>query len=119
MAMPKKPKSIDGYLRTVPEDRREALEDLRAKIHAAAPGAEECISYNMPAFRVGDRVVAGFLATSKGCSYYPFSGTTLHTLAKDLKAYSQTPGSLHFLATRPLPATLVKKLIRARLAELK
>ena len=61
------------------------------------------------------RIIAGFSATSKGCSYYPFSGTTLKTLAGDIEGYSQTKSALHF--DKPLPDTLVRKLLTARIAE--
>lgn len=71
----------------------------------------------MPAFRHGGHVIAGFLATSKGCSYFPFSGTTLATVAADVKAYSQTKSALHFDPKRPLPAALVRKLLSARVGE--
>jgi uncharacterized protein YdhG (YjbR/CyaY superfamily) len=64
-------------------------------------------------------VVAGFSATAKGCSYFPFSGTTLRTLADDLRKYDQTKSSLHFRPDAPLPSALVRKLIRARLGETK
>lgn len=113
----KKPKDIDAYLAALSADRAAALEKLRATIHAALPGLEECISYNMPAFRYDGRVIAGFLATTKGCSYYPFSGRTLATLKRDVAKYGGTPGSLHFDPARGLPATLVKKLLKTRLAE--
>jgi uncharacterized protein YdhG (YjbR/CyaY superfamily) len=111
--------TIDEYLKTVPEDRRKALEDLRAKIRSIVPGAEECISYRLPAFRLNGVVVAGFCATSKGCSYFPFSGSTLKTLASDLGHYVQTKGSLHFSTDKPLPASLVRKLIKTRINETK
>ena len=71
----------------------------------------------MPAFRYTGNVVAGFLATSKGCSYFPFSGTTLATVAADVKAYDQTKSALHFDPTRPLPVALVRKLLETRIAE--
>jgi uncharacterized protein YdhG (YjbR/CyaY superfamily) len=83
------------------------------------PDAEECISYSMPAFRHEGQVVAGFLATAKGCSYYPFSGTTLTTLADLLEGYPRTKSALHFDARQPLSATLVRKLLAARIAEAK
>ena len=111
--------TIDEYLKTVPEDRRTALEDLRGKIRSIIPGAEECISYRLPAFRLNGVVVAGFCATSKGCSYFPFSGSTLKTLASDLGHYEQTKGSLHFSPDKPLPASLVRKLIKTRINETK
>jgi uncharacterized protein YdhG (YjbR/CyaY superfamily) len=115
--MLRKPASIDDYLGTVKGDQRVALEQLRKTIRAIIPRAEECISYRIPAFRLDGKVVAGFLATTKGCSYFPFSGSTLRTLAKEVAGYEQTKGSLHFDPTRPLPASLVRKLIKARIAE--
>jgi len=114
----RKPKTIDEYLASLPADRRESLQKLRETILALVPRAEECISYSMPAFRVDGRVVAGFRATRKGCSYYPFSGRTLATLAADLAGYDQTKSALHFDPARPLPKTLVRKLLTARRAEI-
>jgi uncharacterized protein YdhG (YjbR/CyaY superfamily) len=108
---------IDTYLDTVSLDKRRALVELRKTIRAIVPRAEECISYGMPAFRLDGKVVAGFQATAKGCSYYPFSGSTLRTLAADLRGYDKTKSALHFGPDEPLPATLVRKLIKARIAE--
>ncbi len=115
--MAAKPETIDSYLATVSADRRAALEKLRRAILSILPDATECISYSMPAFRYGGRVVAGFLATGKGCSYFPFSGTTLATLAAEVKAYDRTKSALHFDPAHPLPVTLVRKLLKARIAE--
>jgi uncharacterized protein YdhG (YjbR/CyaY superfamily) len=112
-----KPISIDAYLAHVTGDRRVALDHLRATIRSIIPAAEECISYSMPAFRFGGHVVAGFLATSKGCSYFPFSGTTLAALATALVGYSRTKSALHFDPARPLPKKLVRQLLAARIAE--
>ncbi len=112
------PTPIDDYLRTVPEDRRRSLEDLRAKIRSVLPEAEECISYRIPAFRLHGAVVAGFHATSKGCSYFPFSGSTLETVARFVRGYDQTKSALHVSADRPLSITLVRRLIKARMAEI-
>jgi uncharacterized protein YdhG (YjbR/CyaY superfamily) len=117
MTVQRKPSTIDEYLKTVPADRRGALEDLRAKIHSIIPDAQECISYRIPAFRLNGVVVAGFSATSKGCSYYPFSGSTLKTLARDLGRYDQTKSSLHFSTDQPLPIALLRKLLKARIDE--
>jgi len=119
MTAERKPSTIDDYLESIPEDRRTALEDLRAKIRSIIPDAEECISYRIPAFRLNGVVVAGFSATAKGCSYFPFSGSTLKTLARDLARYHQTKGSLHFSSDEQLPTALVRKLIKARIAETK
>jgi uncharacterized protein YdhG (YjbR/CyaY superfamily) len=119
MTAKRKPSTIDDYLKRVPEDRRKVLEDLRAKIRSIVPDAQECISYQIPAFRVNGVVVAGFCATAKGCSYFPFSGSTLRSLARDISRYDQTKGSLHFSSDEPLPIALVRKLIKVRIAETK
>ena len=78
--MRKKAKTIDEYLASVKPDRRAALKKLRRTIRSIVPDIEECISYSIPAFRYKGHVIAGFHATAKGCSYFPFSGTTLSTL---------------------------------------
>ncbi len=119
MTAERKPSTIDDYLKSAPENRRRALEDLRAKIRSIVPEAEECISYRIPAFRLNGVVIAGFCATAKGCSYFPFSGSTLKSLARYLSRYDQTKGSLHFSSDEPLPTALVRKLIKARIAETK
>jgi uncharacterized protein YdhG (YjbR/CyaY superfamily) len=111
------PATIDEYLASVTGEKRAALDKLRKMIRAIVPRAQECISYRIPAFRLDGRVVAGFAATVKGCSYFPFSGSTLRTLASELKQYEQTKSSLHFDPARPLPLALVRKLLKARIAE--
>ena len=117
MSSKRKPSTIDEYLDGLPQDRRRALEDLRARILSIIPEAKECISYRVPAFRLNGVVVAGFCATAKGCSYVPFSGSTLKTLARDLDRYDQTKSSLHFSPKRPLPIALVRKLVKTRVKE--
>jgi uncharacterized protein YdhG (YjbR/CyaY superfamily) len=112
-----KPTNIDEYLATVRPDQRMLLAKLRGMLRSIVPQAEECISYSMPAFRVDGHVVAGFAATAKGCSYYPFSGTTLGTLAEDLTIYDKTKSAIHFDARQPLSLALVRKLVNARIAE--
>jgi len=114
-----KPKTIDAYLKDVSPDRREPLETLRRAILRAAPTAEECISYGMPAFRVPGGIVGGFAATKSGYSYYPFSGQTLSELAEDVSAYAGTKSALHFSASQPLPTRLLRKLLATRLAEIR
>ncbi len=112
-----RPATIDAYLSRVKGQRRATLEALRRTIRILVPAAEECISYCMPAFRLDGRIVAGFAATAKGCSYYPFSGATLATLARDLAGHEGTKSAVHFGPDRPLPVALVRKLIRTRIAE--
>jgi len=109
--------SIDEYLATVSQSQRQTLERLRQTIRKLAPEVVECISYSMPAFRFQGKVVAGFLARQAGCSYYPFSGTTLATLSEELVGYERTKSALHFDTSRPLPVTLVRKLLYARIGE--
>ena len=116
-AAPSNATTIDDYLSTVVGDRRTALDALRKTIRSILPRATECISYRIPAFRLDGVVVAGFCATAKGCSYFPFSGSTLKTLAADLRAYEKTKASLHFHPDEPLPTSLVRKLIKTRIAE--
>jgi uncharacterized protein YdhG (YjbR/CyaY superfamily) len=115
--MKAKPEDIDAYLSGVEPKKRAALQKLRRTIRAALPRAEECISYSIPAFRLGGRVVGGFAATKSGCSYFPFSGRTLATVAAEIEGYGRTKSALHFDPTKGLPATLVRKLLRARIAE--
>ena len=117
--MKHKASTIDEYLRTVPGERQRTLQDVRAKIRAVVPDAVECISYGIPAFRLNGIVVAGFCATAKGCSYFPFSGSTLTTLAGDLERFDKTKSSLHFSADKPLSSSLVRKLIKTRMKESK
>ncbi len=115
--MQQKTDSIDAYLATVTPENRKALTKLRKTIRSIIPKAEECISYRIPAFRLDGKIVAGFCARSDGCSYFPFSGRTLKTLAKEVAAYDQTKGSLHFDTDQGLPVTLVRKLVKTRIAE--
>jgi uncharacterized protein YdhG (YjbR/CyaY superfamily) len=81
--------AIDEYLAGVSPKSRALLQMLRKTIHALVPDVEECLSYRLPAFRFEGKLIAGFSATSKGCSYYPFSGTTLKTLASDIEGYGE------------------------------
>ncbi len=75
------------------------------------------ISYRVPAFRLHGKTVAGFAAFQNHLSYLPFSGSVLPDLADELEGYTMTKSALHFPIDRPLPKTLVKKLLVARLAE--
>jgi uncharacterized protein YdhG (YjbR/CyaY superfamily) len=113
----KKSKTIDAYLAALPKDQRAALEKLRKDIKAAAPGAEECISYALPAFRLDGRVLSCFGAATKHCSFYPGSGSTVAAHKELLKHYDTSKGAIRFPADKPLPAVLVRKLIKARIAE--
>ena len=109
---------IDRYLATLDESKRTTLEVLRQSILEVVPGAEQCISYGMPAFKVEGKVVAGFAAFNHHLSYLPHSGSVLPALRDDLARYEMTKGSLHFEIDRPLPKRLVRKLITTRMRQL-
>jgi uncharacterized protein YdhG (YjbR/CyaY superfamily) len=115
--MQAKTTTIDEYLAAASGEQRAALEKLRKTIRSFVPEAEECISYRIPAFRLEGDVIAGFCARKVGCSYFPFSGKTLRTLARDIAGYEHTKSSLHFETEAGLPTALVRKLLRARIAE--
>ena len=106
---------IDDYLAALDEPRRGTLEALRRSILAVVPDAEQCISYRMPAFKVQGRTVAGFAAFKNHLSYLPHSGDVLADLGDDVAGYEGTPGSLHFPVDSPLPDTLVRKLVEAKM----
>jgi uncharacterized protein YdhG (YjbR/CyaY superfamily) len=108
---------VDQYLRDLEEPKRSTLQTLRETILEIVPDAEQVISYRVPAFRVSGKTVAGFAAFKDHLSYLPFSGSVLGPLADELDGYTMTKSALHFPVDRPLPKALVKKLIRARRAE--
>jgi len=99
------------------EPKRSTLQALRRTILEIVPDADQVISYCVPAFRVRGKTVAGFAAFKDHLSYLPFSGSVLPDLADELEGYTMTKSALHFPIDRPLPKTLVKKLLVARLAE--
>ena len=109
-------KTIDEYLAGVrDEDHRRALEKLRKQIKAAAPRAEECISYQMPAFRQNGMLVF-FGNASKHCAFYPGS-TAIETHKDELKDYELSKGTIRFQPNKPLPAALVRTIVKERLAD--
>ena len=110
-------KTIDEYLAALNEDERAALEELRKTIRAAAPNAEECISYQLPAFRLDGKPLVAFGASGNHCAFYPMSGTTVEAHRDELKGYKTSKGTIRFRADSPLSATLVRKLVKARVAE--
>ena len=115
--MAAKPKTIDEYLAAVSDDQRAALEKLRKAIKAAAPGAEEYIGYGLAAFRLNGRPLVAMGAAANHCAFYPMSSSTLPAYKDELKAYETSKGTIRFAANKPLPAALVRKLVKARIAE--
>jgi len=114
--MAPKPKTIDEYLAALSDDKRAALEKLRKTIRDAAPKAEECISYQLAAFRQNGMLVA-FGASANHCAFYPMNSTTVEAFQKQLKGFETSKGTIRFQADNPLPAALVRKLVKARIAE--
>ncbi|MBW4042959.1 MAG: DUF1801 domain-containing protein [Acidobacteria bacterium] len=106
---------IDAYLSALPEPQRSTLEEMRRRVLEVAPDAEQGMSYGLPAFTLGGRTIAGFAAFKHHLSYLPHSGSVLATLVQELGDREHTKGSLHFLPGEPLPQTLVRQLIEAKL----
>jgi uncharacterized protein YdhG (YjbR/CyaY superfamily) len=111
-----KPKTIDDYLAALSDEQRAALEKLRRTIRAAAPKAEECISYGLAAFRQNGMLV-GFGASAKHLAFYPMNSATVKAFKDELKGFETSKGTIRFQPDKPLPAVLVRKLVKARIAE--
>jgi uncharacterized protein YdhG (YjbR/CyaY superfamily) len=109
---------IDAYLASVPEPQRSTLASLRNTLRSLLPRAEEGLAYGAPAFRVDGAPVAGFAAHQRHCSYFPMSGGVLAGLADELTDYSASKGALKFAIDKPLPRSLVQKLVESRQAEI-
>jgi uncharacterized protein YdhG (YjbR/CyaY superfamily) len=114
--MKTKPKTTDDFLATLSADKRVALETLRQQIKRVAPKAEECISYGVPAFRLNGRMLVFFGAAKKHCSFYP-GALPVATCKQELKNYDTSKGTIRFPADQPLPSTLVRKLVKIRIAQ--
>jgi uncharacterized protein YdhG (YjbR/CyaY superfamily) len=112
-----KAKTIDEYLAALSDDKRTALEKLRKAIKAATPQAEECISYQLPAFRLDGKMLVAFGAAAKHCAFYLMSSSTVAAHQDDLQDYDTSKGTIRFPPDHPLPAALVRKLVKARIAE--
>jgi uncharacterized protein YdhG (YjbR/CyaY superfamily) len=113
--------SVDAYLKLVPEDMRVALEKLRKIIKAAAPGTMEVVSYRIPIFKYQGRPLVGFGATERQCSFYVMSSGMIPKLARardgELKGYDVSGATIHFRPDKQLPAALVTRLVKERIAE--
>lgn len=114
--MKPKPQTIDEYLAPLSDEKRAALEKLRVAIKTAAPKAEECISYGVPTFRLGGRMLVSFGAAARHCAFYP-GAFPIEQHHGALKSYDTSKGTIRFPADTPLPPALVKKLVKSRLAQ--
>lgn len=109
-------KDVDEYLSSVPKEARAALEKLRKTIKSAAPKAIEKISYRIPIFSHHGMLV-GFAAFEDHCSFFVMSPSVMRMHKDELKRYDTSTGTIRFPADKPLPVSLVKKLIKARIEE--
>jgi len=107
---------VDSYLAALPADQRRALEKLRRTIKAAAPKAEETISYAIPAYKYHGALIF-FAAFKKHLGLYAVGKGLLKELSDELEAWEVRGTTIHFTPDKPLPATLVKKIVKLRIAE--
>jgi uncharacterized protein YdhG (YjbR/CyaY superfamily) len=111
------PKNVAEYLAGVPEPARGALRKMRAVIRSAVPReARETISYGIPAFKQ-DGILVWFAAFSDHCSLFP-TAAVIEAFQKELKSFQTSKGTIHFPLNRPLPVALIKKIVKARVAQL-
>jgi uncharacterized protein YdhG (YjbR/CyaY superfamily) len=111
-------KEVDQYLESLPVESRKALEDLRKIIQETVPDAEQGFSYGVPAFKVNGKPLVCYASFKNHCGFYPMSPEVLKGFAPDLESYETAMGTIRFKADKPLPATLVKRIVKARLKEL-
>lgn len=108
-------KTIDEYLSTVNDEQRIALEKLRKTIKSAAPKAEECISYQMPTFKQNGMLVC-FGAFNNHCSFFP-GAKPVESHRDELKNFETSKGTIRFQPNKPIPATLIRKIVKERIAD--
>jgi uncharacterized protein YdhG (YjbR/CyaY superfamily) len=111
------PGDVDTYLAALGGDERSVLEELRKTIRAAAPGAVETISYQMPAFKQDGRFLVSYAAFKDHCSLFPGSAVP-EELRDDLRPFVAGKGTLRFTPEKPIPAALVKKIVKIRIREI-
>jgi len=110
------PKNVDDYLASVPQPARGTLNKIRAAIRSAVPPeATETISYGMPAFK-HKGVLVWFAAFSNHCSFFP-TAFVIEAFKDELKGFSTSKGTIHFPTDKPLPAALIKKMVKLRVAQ--
>jgi uncharacterized protein YdhG (YjbR/CyaY superfamily) len=114
---PERSAEIDTFLGRLPPEMRNALEELRRTIASAAPEAVEAIGYGVPAFKYRGRPLVSFGAGKSHCSFYVQSPAVMDAHRDELAGYETAKGTIRFPPDKPLPARLVTKLVKARIAE--
>ena len=114
-----KGKEVDQYLKSLPRDNQKALEHLRKTIRDTVPYADEGFSYGVPAFKIKNKPLVCYASFKNHCGFYPMSPEVLNSFAPDLTGFETAKGTIRFKADKPLPAALVKRIVKARLKELK
>lgn len=109
--------TVKALYQSAPLPHRKTMLEMRNSILEVVPGAEEVISYGMPAFQVNGNVIAGLLANKNHVGYYPFSGSVLSNFRKELENYRCTKSAIHVPIDKPLSKTLIRKLIKARISQ--
>jgi uncharacterized protein YdhG (YjbR/CyaY superfamily) len=107
-------RDVKEYLAAVPKESRAALEKLRQTIKSVVPEAVEVISYQIPTFKLDGRMLVSYAAFSEHCSFFPGSGP-IEGHENELRSYQTSKGTIRFSPQKPLPATLVKKLVKTRI----
>ncbi len=110
--------TVDAYLLGLDQVQRVTLCELREDLLELLPGADECISYAIPGYRVEGHIVAGFAAFRTHLSYFPYSSSVIPQMARELRGYKTSRGALRFANDAPLPRDVVERLVTLRLREL-
>jgi uncharacterized protein YdhG (YjbR/CyaY superfamily) len=108
-------KEVTAHLAKIPQPQKATLEALRITILEIIPNAEEVISYGFPGYRIDGKIICGFDAFKNHCSFFPHSSLVIPELEKELVNYKTSKGALQFAIDKPLPKSLVTKLIKTRI----
>lgn len=112
-----KHEDVDAYLATLPDDRRVVMDELRRTVRAAAPSADELISYNMPALKLNGRFLVSCEAFKRHYSLFPWSNAMVEELGDAIRPYAVGKGTIRFPADQPIPVDLVTRIVEFRVRE--